>query len=588
MVHDFSLPRDLYFGGQDRVGSIGPLLGQIPYKLFHINHLWSESITHYLLLLLGYFAFSTFLNKKSTKLIFAVIWFLPVSPFLGLTRYSLGLHYSLLAIGLYFITRFEKKAPSGVWPVIREILPVFLAFTAAVWVTETAFVTIAIIIGTALFYHLKQQRKIHLPTAITITVAIICGGIIILLLKNAAVVSDFYEYNKQLLNKPDEILGSLKILGGNIAKGFHPNHANPLLLIYNYLVVVLLIAIPATLFISGSAKKVSWRWALVFLLDGLAFLCINILSHWSYLNGVARRYFVSVYIVVWLANLMMLEAIQYKRPRKILIGLAILTVIIGAGSIPYGYKYVYPKRLTPKAQVVGEFRELGKIGIISEYWNSYGSSFVDPENIKATPHDKCEVRNPALVDSVFMQPNLYLIKDMWLETFPEQIEQFGNTLIKAGEEFNIGDCNVCRYELLPFDTTLTLKDLKFNDKCKISSDSSLLTAFRDSTELEYKHIVYGPYITLPAGHYKACFYAKCEAGDSDKAIAVLDIVADYGQNVLGSIKLTPREMSKTEAGAPLEIPFTTIRPVENVEFRIYYYGNSDLEFSHIEISNPKD
>ncbi|MCC7332613.1 MAG: hypothetical protein IT232_08400 [Flavobacteriales bacterium] len=91
---------------------------------------------------------------------------------------------------------------------------------------------------------------------------------------------------------------------------------------------------------------------------------------------------------------------------------------------------------------------MGKIGIIAEYWNSYGTSFVNPNLIKATPHDKI-VSNSFLVDSVFSQPHIYLIKDGWLDFFPDTLNQFNHTLVKEGEMFFIGNCWVNEYKKIP-------------------------------------------------------------------------------------------------------------------------------------------
>ena len=73
MVHYFKLPGDFYFWGQDRLGSLIPLLGQIPNKLFGLTPILSESLTHYAILFLGFLAFSTFIRSNYYKIIFGVI-----------------------------------------------------------------------------------------------------------------------------------------------------------------------------------------------------------------------------------------------------------------------------------------------------------------------------------------------------------------------------------------------------------------------------------------------------------------------------------------------------------------------------------
>ena len=44
MIHNFQLPHDLYFWGQDRYGSLIPMLGQIFYKGLGFSPLTSESL----------------------------------------------------------------------------------------------------------------------------------------------------------------------------------------------------------------------------------------------------------------------------------------------------------------------------------------------------------------------------------------------------------------------------------------------------------------------------------------------------------------------------------------------------------------
>ena len=135
-----------------------------------------------------------------------------------------------------------------------------------------------------------------------------------------------------------------------------------------------------------------------------------------------------------------------KLDKLILKSFLAFTVVIGSIGTVYNLNYVWPKSLTPKVEVVGEFQQLGKIGIIAEYWNSYIISCVNPGLIKATPHDKTGcVRNYELVDEVFKQKNIYVVKDMWLETFPDTLIQFNRVLVKDNSEFRIGDCEVCKY-----------------------------------------------------------------------------------------------------------------------------------------------
>lgn len=449
MLHNFELPRDFYFWGQSRFGSIIPLLGQVFYKGFGLSSLWSESITHYIILILGYLSFATLLKSNFSKIIFAIIWFLPLLHFHhGLLRNVFGLQYSLLGMGIYLINRYSISETTFLKKTLILTL-LFIVFVLSVWVSDAAIITIFMIILILTYYSYQKKKSItslvfRIETLYTI-IGVVLGGAIILYLKKTAKVDVADNYNIQLFNSFEEFLSSVSIIKNVLFDVLCFNTPNPLVSIYSYCVGILLISLP---FFKINFDKLgkNKKWFYLFVIDGTIVLFIVLISHWAFLNGVARRYFTGVYISFWLACLIYTNEIIKTKQKTILQALILITVIIGSFGTIYNFKYVYPKRLTPKSVVVSEFEQLGEIGLIANYWNSYGTSFINPELIKATPHDKSSVRNYDLVDSVFSQPRLYLIKDSWLDSFPETLNQFGYKLRKEGEEFNIGDCWINEYK----------------------------------------------------------------------------------------------------------------------------------------------
>jgi hypothetical protein len=212
---------------------------------------------------------------------------------------------------------------------------------------------------------------------------------------------------------------------------------------------MLIIGIPVikilTIFMNkGWFRKVNRKWLIFFFLNGLITFIVVILSHWAFLNGVGRRYFVLVYISFAIVVLLLVETTE-KRKRKI--ANIILAVVILTGAFSSFYKFYYPKHIPARIKILSEFQSLGDIGLIAEYWNSYLSAAPDPIHIKATPHDKDYVRNYKLVEEVFNQPRIYIIKDGWCDSFPDTVRQFGRTLIKKGDKFYIGECWINQYEI---------------------------------------------------------------------------------------------------------------------------------------------
>ena len=450
MLYDFNFPQDLYFWDQDRGGSIIPMLGQLFYKGFGISLLWSETITHYLILILGYFAFASLFKTNYSKLVFAVIWFLPLYYFLGLLRYSFGLHYSFLGMGIYFITLYQSGINHK--PIIKYLLlsAIFFMFVLSVWSSDMAIVSISIVLFYLAFTAYQQTKSVKqvlkMPETWMTFLATTLGLLAILGLKSTAKLVSASQYNTQYFNTYDEQIGAFYLLKKILGTFFSFSVNDPPISIYAYLVVILL-ALILMLKIKGQTVRTLSPWAKVFVLDGLAIIAMVLISNWAYRNGLARRYFTGAYISFSIVLLLYLERVVKNNYTTLVKAGVVLLVMIGAFSTLYSYQYIRPKHFTPKANIVQEFEQLGKIGIIADYWSSYGVSFVNPEYIKATPHDKSAVRNLALVDSVFNQPKLYVIRDGWMDTFPDTMHQFGRKLTKKGNAFYMGNCWVNEYQV---------------------------------------------------------------------------------------------------------------------------------------------
>jgi hypothetical protein len=449
MLHYFKLPRDLYFWNQDRVGSIIPLIGQLFYKGLGLSSLWSESIAHYLILILGYLSLSTLLKSNFSKIVFAVIWFFPIMHFIGLVRYTFGLQYSLVGMAIYLMNKYPAIKQSQVVQRLSLLIAIFLLFVLSAWVSDGAIVTSFIIIVVTAYFSFKSTKSMRgflfrLETVFTV-ISGIMGLLIVYYLKSIARISPFYTYNEKVFNSLNEFCKSFAIIKKDIFNVFTFRIIETPESIYAYCVLILFVLM---FFFKTRIKSIPVgmrKWLIVFFIDGTVLFILILLSHWALLNGVARRYFTGVYIAYWLAYLIYFDQSKMSNIKEFARIFIVITIIIGSVGTVYSFKYVFPKRLTPKAEIVREFEQLGKIGIISEYWNSYGTSFVNPDLIKATPHDKSNVRNYDLVDSVFNQPKLFVIKDMWMDSFPGSMNQFGHRLIRKGKGFYIGDCWVCEY-----------------------------------------------------------------------------------------------------------------------------------------------
>ena len=448
MIYYFKLPQDLYFWDQDRMGSIIPLIGQIPFKLFNFSAVTSEAVTHYSILLLGFLSFSTFLKSDYLKIIFALIWFFPPIRLIDTIQLYSGVEYSLIAISCYLIT-LQKNLKSKNHLFFRHLILLIttVLLIASIWVSDMALVTVFILLSVNLFYYLKSNKldfsifkKLELYY---ISIGSIIGYSFIQYAKsnsarriNYTSFSDFNTIKKSCNIFFESIFDLLKF-----------NANEPFVSVYLYLVFIVFgfaFFHRKNIKINESQKK----WVVFFMLDASILFIIVLVSHWTYLNGVPRRYFTCSYISLSMFFLLLFDTAKHSNNKiRFIYPMMLFTVLIGGIGTLFNIKYIWPKTMTPKVEVVGEFKKLGKIGIISEYWNSYITSCPNPDMIKATPHDTSwAVKNYAIVDEVFEQENIYVIKDMWLKQFPDTMKEFGRVLTKDGAEFRIGDCDVCKYK----------------------------------------------------------------------------------------------------------------------------------------------
>ena len=452
MIHDFKLPNDFYFWGQDRMGSLIPLLAQFFYKVFHQSALTSESITHYVILLSGFLAFASFLKNNWYKLIFCIIWFFPPIHMIDVTQFAFGIHYSLIAIACYLLN-IINTGKYGNFKQHLYFLLLTLTLITAVWVSEMALISMGVLIGIQSLIFMKEKQSIKNIVLNKGVLYLFVGAILGLLFINQAKSFSPIHQSYSSFSDFGNILNTFKQFFESIFDMLLFRANEPFTSLYTFLVLIL---IGILLFNRKKLESKPNRWFYFFLLEGFVLLFVILISSWTFENNVPRRYFTCTYISLLFALLLFIDGSQVQNNfiKKIRF-YALFTVLIGGIGTIYNLKYVSPKTLKPTVQTISEFKKLGQIGIIGDYWNSYLIACVDPDNIIATPHEfSYAVRKHELVEKVFQQKKLYLIKDMWMEEFPDTLSQFGRTIVKKGDEFLIGGCFVNEYKVVSTDARL--------------------------------------------------------------------------------------------------------------------------------------
>jgi hypothetical protein len=578
MTFYYKLPQDLYCWGQDRGGTLIPLISQIFHKFLKISAVNSVSLSNYLILILGFIGFSSLFKNKFTKLLFAIIWFFPPIRFIDLTRFPLGMQYSLIGFSIFLINKINFTNKKLLFNHILLFLVIFI-LSISIWVSDLAIVSIIILGGILLVYQYLEKNK---PKINKIVLSYTLLGAIgnYFFIKYAKSYATTVNSNYIAINDLHILFQEIKILLNELFEVLTFQNEEFLFSIYAWFVLICIVF--CILFITKISLNLDLKkWFTFFIVDFIVIFGVILLSKWFYLNGMGRWYFIASYISFSMIILMIFDNLKLDYYKNLIIKLALFsTVIIGAFSTIHYLKFIRPKTLRSRIDVRSEFLKLGKIGIIGNFWNSYITACPDPAKIKATPHDSTGVRNQDLVDDVFSQPKLYVIKDMWLDTFPDTLRQFGYLLVKSGDSFRLGDCDVNRYIKIKRNETIPFKDLKFRQDVRITDKG--IEVYKDSTQLKNNFVIWGPYYPIGIGDFVVEYEITINNIEKDKPIAMFDVVADYGKTKLVQKELIT-ENSDNKITENFSLEFKTTKRYTNIEFRTYFYGNSDLIIKNIRL-----
>ena len=587
MAQGLVFPGDFYFWGQDRGGSLIPLLANILVEAYKFPPVLAVSIIHYLILVIGFFAIASFLKNRNLKLILALIWFFPCWHFLGQVTMLFGIQMSIIGLVLYLL-KLMKNSVNWYFRLTWLSLAC-ISFIVAIWVSDLSLVSLFIlaligiwkykpILNNGQFHIILKNRKILTQTAL-IFFWLILGTAFILYAKHKATRIESYHIHH--LNHPNEILGSLKIVFYSLSRVFIFASEN---LMESISAWALLIGIPLIIFLSNTRSHIisfwsTHKWLAFFALNGIILFIFLILSHWVYMKGTGRGYFSLVYVSLWIAMLLYVDATgSHNRQLR----MAVLIIVVLLGAISSFSNFFFPKQLPAQLTLIEGYKNLGDCGLITGYSNSYLTACVDPKHIVATPNDKDHVRNYYYAESVFKMPKLYLVKDGWLKSFPDTITQFGHILLRKGKEFKVCNASLCEYQRMFYKRTFSGEEMKHQGKILVDPNARFgKSVMIDNTFDRKKHFIYGPFLSLKKGTILVQYSLKSEPDLDTRNIAVLEISAEYGKKILASQAIRSCDFNRRNLFQLFDLKTTLDKDYDGVEFRIMYLGGHELYFDFI-------
>ena len=494
---------------------------------------------------------------------------------------------SLLVTGIYLLKRQRKTHTP-----IRQLAWLALAcliFIVSVWVSDLSVITLALLLIFILYETrdmlrwgkiVRLTRDKPLFQKVFVILAMILFGIAFLVYARytAAKAETYYH---PLLNNPASLIALLKLMLISIFNILIFSAQNITGSIYAW---SLIIGIPSILFLSNPTSKLSQylndqRWLLFFTVNGLVLFIILVLSNWVLINGASGKYFSIVFISLWIAILLFTESTDSSRPA---LRIYILWIIVILGVVNCLTPLYIPTHLKSKNNELSELKTLKNFGLIGESSFVYTASSIDPDHIKATPHDKEFLRNFNLVKDVFKQKKIYFVMNNWLTFFPDTITQFGFLMQRAGEPFRKAGFDLCRYERVINRMVFPVDSMQFQgtlvtDTTAYSKKAAMITTSFDRS----KHFVYGPFIKLPKGKYSVLYRLKITRDLSTNNLAVLDVSANFGKEIIATKTIRLCDFARAQHFEEFDLPFELIKDYDGLEFRIMYLGETDLFFDRL-------
>lgn len=441
MTADYSFPEAIYCWGQDRGGTIVPLIGQLFFKAFGFSAVWAEGLARYIILTLGFLSFRRFFKSSSSKIALAIIFFLPPHYFNGFTVYSWGLMYSFIGLCIWFVGLYKKYTNN--YQNALAFGAILMAFIA-IWTMDQAIVPLCIFLAYLFYAEFNKEKSLKWVLQSKGFFTSLIGSIFVLIfirkLKSKAIVSDWYNYSTKAFNSFDEIIETFFILMDSIKNELFFNGTYTIGTFY-YWFLFISVFIGLYLLIRNPKKEYFF-----ILLTALAIFAMLLCSNWVFSNYVSRRYFSGLYFVWSLLFFLLFD--KHVRKEKGLNIILPIVLLIGSISTILHYASIHDGKFQSRYKELAPIESLGEIGIIGDYWYSYGISFRNPNLIIATPHEGNEAKNRKFIERVFKQPKIYLVKELWLEEFPDEVSQFGRKLQKVGSEISIANLTLCEYKLV--------------------------------------------------------------------------------------------------------------------------------------------
>ena len=437
MTESFSFRYDLYYWGQDRLGSLLPMTSNIIYGLTSLSPFWIVAIVKWIYLIIGCAAFWYFIPNRAQRWIWTCLWFFPAYEMMYhlLPGHPYAEQMALVGLALIFFDRWLKPIKNH-W----NVLPLIFLATLSIWVSDFSvlfYVVLFVAFFKSILNRIKDLLQIKNKLLLSSCLALTALMLSFLVFAKLTAARDA-TYITSMFANAEQLQHSIKLMW------FYTTDT----VLFKSVSIWNSVYFFATVFLIGivSIKPNFFKrstFTLYFLWCSISGFLLILSLRWLAINHVMLKYFIPVFFFLWLGLL----TVNWNSGKKAFTWLTTALGILIVTGCAYSILSLYQtdaERIISYKNLDTPFYKTEK-SIIGDYWRSYVFAVSNPEIIKATPHDQTTVRNYKLVAEVLSSDTIYVCLDGWLDQAPKNMKQFGNEMELIQSEIKEGNFRFAMY-----------------------------------------------------------------------------------------------------------------------------------------------
>lgn len=562
MIDHLSFPADLYYMGQDRIGSIIPGIAW-PFYQIGFSALMATTIAQIIILGISANVLSKLFHQPVLAISASIVLLFPLSEFESqvLSGHPYLGHLLILFLGIYTLKKYGLQNPV-----------VFLFVGLGMWASGIFAANIA---AAGLLYLISGQIKLKDKSFWVSTLKGILWsipGLALWYVAKATATTTDDSYTQSSFVDYNGLIENITVFAEHIYVFLDFQDPDQYMSWALWVLIVLaLVSVPALL----KKRLVSYSW--FFILSGGITVLAILLSEWAHRMGLPIRYFSIAYIqILWGLLLAWDSNTAFVRIRKGILVLALINslLVMASGLLTQDIFW----RQVPGRLYASTAKELAsKIetkGILGSYWYVYLIEAFKPEAIESLVREGEINRDFSAMKKFLEIDTVTIIRNSFVNELTPKIYDRGVWYQKIEPTQKVDFVEYAKYIRESNFLPIYKADQLISRYGEVVVDSLGEKLFRFTPEnFEGNNwAVFGPYLTLGAGKYEACFN--------------IETMGDIGMETFVDVQKRPnyiKRVSLKEVGDNPCIEFELTETASDVEFRLGYYGMGQVDFKSVEL-----